>query len=208
MCLEHFVNWVVFGHCLSPTTSSFMRTIRSRIYILISHNGGWGSASRPHVAPSFEERLQLVWRLESHLPCELQPVAELLHLLHHLHAVGFVVRKVVPGLLWGSKVSRVRKFEGWPRQRGQRLNGWGRNLAGGPEFLPLLLDGLLLDLLLLLGLLRRLLGLLLFLLLQQTSSFQLRLPRLREEQRTQFEKKTWSMHSFVETEDPRGPITV
>lgn len=58
---------------------------------------------------------------------------------------------------------------------------WGRNLAGGPEFLPLFLDGLLLDLLLLLGLLRCLLGLLLLLLLQQASSFQLRLPGLQEE---------------------------
>lgn len=64
----------------------------------------------------------------------------------------------------------------------------GRNLAGGPEFLPLLLDGLLLDLLLLLGLLRRLLGLLLLLLLQQTSSFQLRLPGLQEK-KTELEKK-------------------
>lgn len=63
----------------------------------------------------------------------------------------------------------------------------GRNLAGGPEFLPLLLDGLLLDLLLLLGLLRRLLGLLLLLLLQQASSFQLRLPGLQEKQ-TEFVK--------------------
>lgn len=63
----------------------------------------------------------------------------------------------------------------------------GRNLAGGPEFLPLLLDGLLLDLLLLLGLLRRLLGLLLLLLLQQASSFQLRLPGLQEKQK-EFEK--------------------
>lgn len=63
----------------------------------------------------------------------------------------------------------------------------GQNLAGGPEFLPLLLDGLLLDLLLLLGLLRCLLGLLLLLLLQQASSFQLRLPGLQEKQ-TEFEK--------------------
>lgn len=31
-------------------------------------------------------------------PCELQSVAELLHLLHHLHTVTFVVRKIVPGL--------------------------------------------------------------------------------------------------------------
>lgn len=40
------------------------------------------------------------------------------------------------------------------------------NLAGGPEFLPLLLDGLLLDLLLFLRLLGRLLGLLFLLLLR------------------------------------------
>lgn len=52
------------------------------------------------------------------------------------------------------------------------------NLAGSPEFLPLLLDGLLLDLLLFLGLLGRLLGLLFLLLLQQASCLQLCLPGL------------------------------
>lgn len=52
------------------------------------------------------------------------------------------------------------------------------NLAGSPEFLPLLLDGLLLDLLLFLGLLGGLLGLLFLLLLLQPSRVQLRLPGL------------------------------
>lgn len=58
------------------------------------------------------------------------------------------------------------------------------NLAGSPEFLPLLLDGLLLDLLLFLGLLGRLLGLLFLLLLQQASCLQLRLPGLQNTPKT------------------------
>lgn len=50
----------------------------------------------------------------------------------------------------------------------------GVYLAHGPEFLPLLLDGLLLDLLLFLGLLGGLLGFLFLLLLCQSSCLQLR----------------------------------
>lgn len=53
------------------------------------------------------------------------------------------------------------------------------NLAGSPEFLPLLLDGLLLDLLLFLGLLGCLLGLLFLFLPRQTSCLQLSLPGLQ-----------------------------
>lgn len=52
------------------------------------------------------------------------------------------------------------------------------NLAGSPEFLPLLLDGFLLDLLLFLGLLGYLLGLLFLLRLRQSSGLQLSLPGL------------------------------
>lgn len=126
-------------------------------------------------SPSLEEKWNRRDGSTRLSPCELQPVAELFHLLHHLHTVGLIVRKVVPGL-W-SKWSQVKKVERWPAQRGRRLRG--QNLAGSPEFLPLFLDGLLLDLLLLLSLLRCLFGLLLFLLLQQASSFQLRLPGLQ-----------------------------
>lgn len=37
-------------------------------------------------------------------PRQLQPIAELLHLLHHFHTVGFIVSKVIP-------VLRVRRDE-------------------------------------------------------------------------------------------------
>ncbi len=33
------------------------------------------------------------------LPCQLQPITELFHFLHHFHTVSFIVSKVIPVLL-------------------------------------------------------------------------------------------------------------
>lgn len=46
-------------------------------------------------------------RISLTAPCQLQPITKLLYLLHHFHAVSFIVGKVIP-VLWGVSVRTVR----------------------------------------------------------------------------------------------------
>ncbi len=108
------------------------------------------------------------------VPGQLQAVAELLHLLHHPDAVGFVVCEVAVRLREAETEMRMGSSESWTWDRTER----GSCLAGRPELLPLFLDGFLLGFFLFLGLLCRLSCRLLLLLPLHPRCVLLRLTRL------------------------------
>lgn len=136
------------------------------------------------------------------VPGQLQPITELLHLLHHFNAVRFIISKVIPVLCLRRQHKTFLEdiLQQHPSDTLNRLKTV--NLAAGPEFLSLFFNGLLLNVLLLFGLKSHLLGLLFLFLLHQTSSLQLRLSSLQHTKRTCQSVTSFSSALWLQQDSP------